>query len=107
MKEPACTDMSPAAINVVRGLGSAQKAVLSAMLWDLKASRDPEDGTDCLSVTGKPWRWHLVGDRLIEYRSLTRADKNAQCPKGGFFVNQVTVAKPEVLAYMQLKGEVA
>jgi hypothetical protein len=104
VKEPACTDMSPAAVNVVRGLGSAQEAVLRAMSWDLRDSTAPEDPTDCLSVTGRPWRWHLAENYLIEYRTLTRQDKSAQCPRGGFFVNHVTEATPEMLAYMRIGG---
>jgi hypothetical protein len=101
MAKPACTELSPVATNAIRGLGVTQREVLRATLWDLRPARGSEDDTDRVSVDGRPWRWHLVGKHVIEYRSLTVADKNARCPKGGFFVQNVVRVTPEILAYMR------
>jgi hypothetical protein len=99
MGEPACTEMSPTATKVVRGLGSALESVITAMTRDLRTSTAPQDATDRLAVTGAPWRWHLAGGYLIEYRSLKRTESKV-CPKGGFFVNNLIAATPTILIYM-------
>jgi hypothetical protein len=100
MGQPACTELSPTATNVVRGLGSVLETVLRAMTWDLRISTAPQDPTDRLAITGAPWRWHLADGYLIEYRSLKRTESN-ECPKGGFFVNNLILATPTIRTYMQ------
>jgi hypothetical protein len=103
MGGPFCTDLSPTATNVVRGLESALEAVLRAMTWDLRTANEREDAKDRFAITGAPWRWHLVDGYLIEYRSLKKTE-SAKCPSGGFFVNSLMEATPAMHFYMRGKN---
>ena len=102
-KKAACNDISSEAEHQVRKLRSAQAVVIRAMLWELRDSAAPEDQTDCVSADGRPWRWHLAGEYIIDYRPLTKQDKNTRCPNGGYLISQVKKPTPEMLMYMRLK----
>ena len=103
-KKAACNDVSSGAEHQVRRLGSAQRAVIKAMLYELRDSAAQQDQTDRLAETGGPWRWHLADGYVIDYRPLTKQDKNTRCPKGGYLINQVVKATPAMLVYMRLKS---
>ena len=102
----ACNDVSSEAKRQVRKLRSAQAAVIKAMLWELRDAAAPEDQNDCVSADGPPWRWHLAGEYLIDYRPLTKRDENACCPKGGYLISQVVKPTPEMSTYMDLKNPI-
>ena len=107
LKKAACHYTSSVAEHQARKLRSAQMIVMRSILRELRDSSAQEDSTDCLSPTGRPWRWHLVAGYIIDYRSLTKMDKITRCPHGGYLINQIVKATPEMLAYMRSKPGVA